>query len=142
MAETLDEKGQVLVLGHDSRSMTCIERTEGFAAEIKENHSEMSTTNIYYMDKLDELKEKIARERAGLPEAEEDEPSEASEGNHSDDGSDSADTSDRKLCRKFLTKRFTIIFSTIIQISRGFLQPMDRRQCRWSVCVKSKSGIW
>lgn len=94
MAENLGEEGQVLVLGHDSRSVTCKERTEGFVEEIKENHSEMSTTNIYYMDKLDELKEKIARERAGLPEAEEDEPSEASEGNHSDDGSDSADTSD------------------------------------------------
>lgn len=70
MAEELEEKGQVLILGHDSRSLTCVQRTESFAAEIQENHPEMSVTEIYYMDKLDELKEKIARERAGLPDAE------------------------------------------------------------------------
>ncbi len=69
MAEELEEKGQVLVLGNDSRSQTCRQRTESFAAEIEENHSEMTVTEIYYMDKLDEVKEKIARERAGLPEA-------------------------------------------------------------------------
>ena len=52
-----------------TRSQTCRQRTESFAAEIEENHSEMTVTEIYYMDKLDEVKEKIARERAGLPEA-------------------------------------------------------------------------
>ncbi len=67
MAEELGEEGQALIFAHDSRSLTCRQRAESFAAEIKENHSEMSTTEIYYMDRLDELKEKMARERAGLP---------------------------------------------------------------------------
>ncbi len=67
MAEELGEEGQALIFAHDSRSLTCRQRAESFAAEIKENHSEMSTTEIYYMDRLDELKEKIARERVGLP---------------------------------------------------------------------------
>lgn len=93
MAENLGEEGQVLVLGHDSRSVTCKERAEGFAAEIKENHSGMSTTNIYYMDKLDELREKIVRERAGLPEAEEGVAAEDSESGNSDDGDTSAESS-------------------------------------------------
>lgn len=77
MAEKLGEEGQALIFAHDSRSLTCRQRAESFAAEIKENHSEMSTTEIYYMDRLDELKEKMARERAGLPsddEAGEEEP--------------------------------------------------------------------
>lgn len=93
MAENLGEEGQVLVLGHDSRSVTCKERAEGFAAEIKENHSGMSTTNIYYMDKLDELREKVVRERAGLPEAEESVAAEDSDSGNSDDGDTSAESS-------------------------------------------------
>lgn len=69
MAEELEEEGQVMILAHDSRSLTCKQRAESFSTEIKENHPEMSVTRIYYMDQLDELREKIVRERAGLPPA-------------------------------------------------------------------------
>ncbi len=64
MAELLDEKGKVLVLGHDSKSVTSVERTESFAEEIQKNHPEMSVTEIYYADRLDEYKEAILRERS------------------------------------------------------------------------------
>lgn len=103
MAEELSEKGKVLILGHDSRSLTCIQRTESFAAKLQEDYPEMSA-EIYYMDRLGELKENIARERAGLPvddeEAEErTEGSETSEEDAEDDempegGAEDTDTSD------------------------------------------------
>lgn len=76
MAEELGEKGRVLILAHDSRALTCRERAESFEAELKENYPDMSTTKIYYMDNLDDLREKIARERAGLSAENEEEVSE------------------------------------------------------------------
>lgn len=89
MAEELDEKGQVLILGHDSRSLTCKQRTESFAAEIQENYPGISVTEIYYMDRLEDLKEGIARERAGLP---------ATDGETAENKSEGSETSeeDRK----------------------------------------------
>lgn len=65
MAELLEEKGQVLVIGHDSKSITSVERAESFAEEIQNNHPDMSVTEIYFMDKLDEWKEELLKERSG-----------------------------------------------------------------------------
>lgn len=72
MAELLEDKGQVLVIGHDSKSVTSVERAESFVEEIQSNHPEMSVTEIYYMDRLDEWKEEMLKEQsedAGTKEA-------------------------------------------------------------------------
>ncbi|MCI9272030.1 MAG: substrate-binding domain-containing protein [Dorea sp.] len=73
MAEELEEEGRVLILAHDSRAITCRERAESFAQELKESYPDISVTEIYYMDRLDELRERIVRERAGLPAVNEEE---------------------------------------------------------------------
>ena len=65
MAELLGEEGQILVIGHDSKSITSVERAESFAAEIQNNYPDMSVTEIYFMDKLDEWKEELLEERSG-----------------------------------------------------------------------------
>lgn len=70
MAELLEEKGQVLVIGHDSKSITSVERAESFAEEIQNNHPDMSVTEIYFMDKLDEWKEELLKERSGASDEE------------------------------------------------------------------------
>lgn len=68
MAETLEEEGQVLIFAHDSKSLTSQERVDSFVSEIQSNHPGMSVTETYYMDQMDELRRKIAAERAGISE--------------------------------------------------------------------------
>lgn len=66
MAEALEEEGQVLIISHDSKSMTSQERVDGFVSEIQNNHPGMSVTETYYMDDLDAFRRTIAMERAGI----------------------------------------------------------------------------
>lgn len=66
MAEALEEEGQVLIISHDSKSLTSQERVDGFVSEIQNNHPEMSVTETYYMDDLDAFRKTIAMERAGI----------------------------------------------------------------------------
>lgn len=64
MAEALEEEGQVLIISHDSKSLTSKERVDGFVSEIQNNHPGMSVTETYYMDDLDAFRKTIAMERA------------------------------------------------------------------------------
>lgn len=70
MAEALEEEGQVLIAAHDSKSVTSQQRVDSFVAEIQNNHPGMSVTETYYMDKLDDLRVQIAKERAGITDTE------------------------------------------------------------------------
>lgn len=72
MAEALEEEGQVLIIAHDSKSLTSQERVDSFVSEIQDNHPEMTVTETYYMDKLYEIKRRIAEERAGIADTEDD----------------------------------------------------------------------
>lgn len=70
MAELLGEEGQILMFSHDSKSTTSKERIDSFVEEIQSQYPNMSVTETYYMDNLDEWKEVIARERLGISETE------------------------------------------------------------------------
>lgn len=80
MAEALEEEGQVLIIAHDSKSLTSQQRVDSFVSEIQSNHPGMSVTETYYMDKLYEVKKSIARERAGIADTEDGTSDEASQG--------------------------------------------------------------
>lgn len=79
MAEALGEEGQVLVFAHDSKSLTSQQRVESFVNELQSNHPEVTVTETYYMDKFDELKKQIARERAGIADPEDGDAAEVSD---------------------------------------------------------------
>ncbi len=62
LAEILVESGEVLILAHDSRSLTTQERVDGFTRKLAADHPEITVSTTYYLDELDELKETIADE--------------------------------------------------------------------------------
>lgn len=68
MAESLSEEGKILMFSHDSKSTTSKERIDCFVEQIQNQYPNMSVTETYYMDKLDEWKKTIARERMGISE--------------------------------------------------------------------------
>lgn len=63
MAETVDEKGEVIIFASDSKSYTAKERVSSFEEEMKANHPGITVAGTYYMDQLDEIKKMIAEER-------------------------------------------------------------------------------
>lgn len=62
MAEALENKGDVIVFVHDSRSITAKEREEAFTNKIKSDYPDMTVKNIYYLEDLDSLKQTMADE--------------------------------------------------------------------------------
>lgn len=65
MAAALENKGEVMVFVHDSRSITAKEREEAFVNKIKNDYPEMEVKNIYYLEDLDSLKQTMADEING-----------------------------------------------------------------------------
>lgn len=59
MAEALEETGSVLVVAHDSKSSTALERSEAFSEEIAA-YEGMQIAGTIYMDQLDEVKKTMA----------------------------------------------------------------------------------
>lgn len=63
MAELMGESGEIIIFVQDSTSMSAMERENGFAEKIKADYPELSITQIYHMDQLDEVKEAMVKER-------------------------------------------------------------------------------
>ena len=71
MASMLGYAGDVAVFMHDSFSMTAIDREEGLLNEL-EKHSGINVVEVYHMDELEEMAERIAEEKnANLTEEDE-----------------------------------------------------------------------
>ena len=74
MAEVLTEGGRVLVVAHDSKSTTAIDRSEAFAEQIA-THEGFEVAGTVYMDQLEEVKKTMAAEMEGQVEGNEAETS-------------------------------------------------------------------
>lgn len=69
----VEEKGEVIVIAHDSKSTTGKIREGAFLEELKKNHKEVKNVEVYHMDELDKMAKLIAEERnAAKAEGEED----------------------------------------------------------------------
>lgn len=66
MVESLGDAGQVVVIAHDSKSLTSQERVNNFIAEIQNNHPNMSVAGPYYMDQIDDIKKTIAEQQLDI----------------------------------------------------------------------------
>lgn len=66
MAESLEDSGQVVVIAHDSKSLTSQDRVNNFIAEIQNNHPNMTVAGPYYMDQTDDLKKTIAEQQLDI----------------------------------------------------------------------------
>lgn len=63
LCDEMQDKGQILLIVHDSKSTTGKERESSFKNEIENNHPDISIAETVYMDKMDEVKKAIAEER-------------------------------------------------------------------------------
>lgn len=66
MAESLGDAGQVVVIAHDSKSVSSKNRVDSFVAELQNNHPGISVAGPYYMDQTDELKKTMAEQQLGI----------------------------------------------------------------------------
>lgn len=62
LAGIMKNTGEVLILVHDSRSISSQERADAFAEKLKTDHPGIRVGNIYYMDQFPEMKKTIAEE--------------------------------------------------------------------------------
>lgn len=62
LAVSMENKGDILVLVHDSKSATARQRKEAFAEEIKQNYPDMAIKAEYALDDVEGVKKTIAEE--------------------------------------------------------------------------------
>lgn len=72
IADLADESGEIILFIHDSKSESAMSRENAFKEEIEKNHPEISIAEIYYMDQLGEMQEKVAAEKNGETHSEDD----------------------------------------------------------------------
>lgn len=63
LCDEIQDKGSVLLIVHDSKSETAIERVNSFKEEIEKNHPNVKIDDIIYLDKMDDMKKAIAEEK-------------------------------------------------------------------------------
>ena len=63
LSNQIENKGEVLLLVHDSKSTTGRERESSFQKEITENYPDVKVVETLYLDKMDDLKKAIVEEK-------------------------------------------------------------------------------
>lgn len=63
LCDEIQDEGPVLLIVHDSKSATAIERVNSFKEEIEKNHPNVKIDDIIYLDKMDDMKKAIAEEK-------------------------------------------------------------------------------
>lgn len=79
MAEEMKEKGDVIIIAHDSKSVSSRERVQGFREEMNANHPGIKITGSYNLNDLEELKKTIVEEMVAgtyVPESQEEDAAE------------------------------------------------------------------
>lgn len=62
LAEQMSASGEVVIFAHDSESKTAKERESSFEGQIRQNYSDVSVVDVYYMDDLKPWQDAIAAE--------------------------------------------------------------------------------
>ena len=63
LCNAIDERGEVLLFVHDSHSAAATERANSFSEQIENEHPDVTLTNVYYLDQLDEIRQQVAGAR-------------------------------------------------------------------------------
>ena len=65
--DLMDEKGEVILFVHDSKSESAMDRESSFKEELENNYPEIAVAEVYHLDQLSVMQERIAAERNGIP---------------------------------------------------------------------------
>ena len=80
LAESVDEKGEVFLFIHDSKSESALSREQAFRETLEADYPEVTIAEVYYMDQLSVMQESVAAEMNGEQTGEE------TKGDGQDDG--------------------------------------------------------
>lgn len=64
LSDMIDDKGEIAVIVHDSKSTTGKVRESAFVEEIEKNHPDVKIVKVYHMDELDAAAKQIAQEKS------------------------------------------------------------------------------
>lgn len=67
LADLMDEKGEVILFVHDSKSESAMDRESSFKEEMENNYPEIAVAEVYHLDQLAVMQERVAAERNGIP---------------------------------------------------------------------------
>lgn len=67
LAGLMDEKGEVILFVHDSKSESAMDRENSFKEEIENNYPEITVAEVYHLDQMSVMQERIAAEQNGIP---------------------------------------------------------------------------
>lgn len=62
MAMSMENKGEVLIFAHDSRSDASRQRVDAFTQKMQAEHPEIKVGNTYYLEELENMKQVVADE--------------------------------------------------------------------------------
>lgn len=65
LAESVDEKGEVFLFIHDSKSESAMSREQAFRETLEADYPEVTIAEVYYMDQLSGMQESVAAEMNG-----------------------------------------------------------------------------
>lgn len=60
LAEAVGGSGEIMLFIHDSKSESAMSREQAFREELEANYQEITIAEVYYMDQLSEMQERIA----------------------------------------------------------------------------------
>lgn len=65
MAELMNQKGELIVLVQDSKSMSAAEREKGFIEKIKADYPDIVISDVYHLDQMEKLKKAVIKQKKG-----------------------------------------------------------------------------
>lgn len=71
LADFIEEEGEVLIVAHDTMSMTAIDREKAFTAQIEEKYPNVTVVDSYHLDELKDRAKALAAETSLGSDAEE-----------------------------------------------------------------------
>ena len=68
LSESIDESGEIILVVHDSKSTSAMQREQSFIETIQEKYPNITIGAVYHMDRLEEAEEKIRTNEASVTE--------------------------------------------------------------------------
>ena len=68
LSESIDESGEIILVVHDSKSTSAMQREQSFIETIQKKYPNITIGAVYHMDRLEEAEEKIRTNEASVTE--------------------------------------------------------------------------
>lgn len=87
----IGDEGEVLVIAHDTKSTSAVQRENGFINALKEKYPNVTVASSYHLDELEDMKKKMTEGQGTSPEEEAQEGEQAPESTEKADPEEAAE---------------------------------------------------